>query len=132
MATQLFTLEEATALLPWLRERLVALAPLYRQLVVLQGEMEGLVRSARTNGGSSLEDELARQQRTAQRLARQVEEGVQTITRRGIVVRDIVSGLVDFPSMREGREVYLCWTLAEERIEFWHPTNTGYADRRPL
>lgn len=132
MATQLFTLEEATALLPWLRERLVALAPLYRQLVVLQGEMEGLVRSARTNGGSSLEDELARQQRTAQRLARQVEEGVQTITRRGIVVRDIVRGLVDFPSMREGREVYLCWTLAEERIEYWHPTNTGYADRRPL
>lgn len=132
MATQLFTLEEATALLPWLRERLVALAPLYRQLVVLQGEMEGLVRSARTNGGSSLEDELARQQRTAQRLARQVEGGVQTITRRGIVVRDIVSGLVDFPSILEGREVYLCWTLAEERIEFWHPTNTGYADRRPL
>lgn len=132
MATQLFTLEEATALLPWLGERLVALAPLYRQLVVLQGEMEGLVRSARTNGGSSLEDELARQQRTAQRLARQVEGGVQTITRRGIVVRDIVSGLVDFPSIREGREVYLCWTLAEERIEFWHPTNTGYADRRPL
>ena len=132
MATHLFTLEEATALLPWLRERLQALTPLYQQLVALQGELEGLVRSARTNGGSSLEDELARRQRTAQRLTRQVEEGVQTITRRGILVRDIVRGLVDFPSLRQGREVYLCWTLAEERIEYWHPTNIGYAGRQPL
>ena len=132
MATHLFTLEEATALLPWLRERLQALTPLYQQLVALQGELEGLVRSARTNGGSSLEDELARRQRTAQRLTRQVEDGVQTITRRGILVRDIVRGLVDFPSLRQGREVYLCWTLAEERIEYWHPTNIGYAGRQPL
>ena len=132
MATHTFTLEEATALLPWLRERLQALTPLYQQLAALQGEMERLVRSARTNGGSSLEDELARQQRTAQRLTRQVEEGVQTITRRGILVRDIVRGLVDFPSVRHGREIYLCWTLAEERIEYWHPTNTGYASRQPL
>ena len=132
MATHSFTLEEATALLPWLRERLHALAPLYQQLVALQGELEGLVRSARTNGGSSLEDELAHQQRTAQRLTRELEEGVQTVTRQGIVVRDIVRGLVDFPSVRDGQEVYLCWTLAEERIEYWHPTNTGYADRRPL
>ena len=132
MATHLFTLEEASALLPWLRERLQTLTPLYQQLVALQGELEGLVRSARTNGGSSLEDELARHQRTAQRLTRQVEEGVQTITRRGILVRDIVRGLVDFPSLRQGREVYLCWTLAEERIEYWHPTNIGYAGRQPL
>ena len=132
MATHSFTLEEATALLPWLRERLLALAPLYQQLGALQGELEGLVRSARTNGGSSLEDELARRQRTAQRLTRQVEEGVQAITRRGILVRDIVRGLVDFPSMRQGREVYLCWTLAEEHIEYWHPTNIGYAGRQPL
>ena len=132
MATHLFTLEEATARLPWLRERLQALTPLYQQLVALQGELEGLVRSARTHGGSSLEDELARRQRTAQRLTRQVEDGVQTITRRGILVRDIVRGLVDFPSLRQGREVYLCWTLAEERIEYWHPTNIGYAGRQPL
>ena len=132
MATHLFTLEEASALLPWLRERLQTLTPLYQQLVALQGELEGLVRSARTNGGSSLEDELARHQRTARRLTRQVEEGVQTITRRGILVRDIVRGLVDFPSLRQGREVYLCWTLAEERIEYWHPTNIGYAGRQPL
>ena len=132
MATHLFTLEEATALLPWLRERLEALAPLYHQMVALQGELEGLVRSARTNGGSSLEEELAQHRRTAQRLTRQVEEGVQAITRRGILVRDIVRGLVDFPSMRDGQEVYLCWTLAEERIEYWHPTNTGYAGRQPL
>ena len=132
MSTQLFTLEEATALLPWLRERLTALTPLYQQLVALQGELEGLVRSARTNGGSSLEDELAHHRRTAQRLTRQVEEGVQVITRRGILVRDIVRGLVDFPTMRHGREVYLCWTLAEDRIEYWHPTNTGYAGREPL
>ncbi|MCI0830163.1 MAG: DUF2203 family protein, partial [Chloroflexi bacterium] len=66
------------------------------------------------------------------RLARLLQEGVQEILDRGIIVRDVARGLVDFPSQREGREVYLCWIGGEERIEFWHDTDRGFAHREPL
>ena len=50
----------------------------------------------------------------------------------GIVVRDIDRGLIDFPAIRDQREVYLCWELDEERIAFWHDLESGYGGRRPL
>jgi hypothetical protein len=66
------------------------------------------------------------------RLARLMEEGFQDILAEGIIVRDVATGLVDFPSQREGREVFLCWIRSEERIDFWHETNRGFAHRQPL
>jgi len=50
----------------------------------------------------------------------------------GIILRDAESGLVDFPSRRDGREVFLCWRLGEDRVGFWHPPETGFSGRRPL
>ena len=50
----------------------------------------------------------------------------------GIVLRDLDRGLVDFPALREGREVYLCWELGEDRVEFWHELDTGFAGRRRI
>jgi hypothetical protein len=61
-----------------------------------------------------------------------MEEGFQDILAEGIIVRDVATGLVDFPSQREGREVFLCWIRGEERIDFWHETNRGFAHRQPL
>ncbi|MGO9902064.1 MAG: DUF2203 domain-containing protein [Solirubrobacteraceae bacterium] len=49
-----------------------------------------------------------------------------------VVVRDVDGGLVDFPAIRDGREVYLCWQLDEDEIRHWHPIDTGFASRRPL
>ena len=49
-----------------------------------------------------------------------------------VVLRDLERGLVDFPALREGREVYLCWEAGEDAIEFWHDTDTGYGGRQPL
>ena len=54
------------------------------------------------------------------------------ITRRGIIVRDPDVGLVDFPSLRDGREILLCWRADEDRIAYWHSMDTGYAGRQPL
>ena len=51
---------------------------------------------------------------------------------RGIVVRDVSRGLIDFPSIREDREIYLCWELGEDEIAYWHELDTGYGGRRPL
>jgi hypothetical protein len=49
-----------------------------------------------------------------------------------IVVRDLRRGLIDFPALREGREVYLCWLVDEPEIAFWHDLDAGFAGRRPL
>ena len=49
-----------------------------------------------------------------------------------VVLRDLDRGLVDFPSIREGEEIYLCWEEGEERIGFWHDPDTGFAGRQPL
>jgi hypothetical protein len=49
-----------------------------------------------------------------------------------IVVRDVVRGLVDFPALRDGQEVYLCWLVDEPEIEHWHELDAGFAGRRPL
>jgi hypothetical protein len=65
-------------------------------------------------------------------LAAQIEDGVQEILDRGIIVRDVSTGLVDFPSQRDGREVFLCWIGGEEKIEFWHETDRGFDYREPI
>ena len=52
--------------------------------------------------------------------------------RRQIQVKDLKKGLIDFPSLRNGREIFLCWERDEEDIEFWHDLETGYAGREPL
>jgi len=50
----------------------------------------------------------------------------------GIVVRDVARGLIDFPALRDEREVYLCWELGEDAIGYWHELDAGYGGRRPL
>ena len=49
-----------------------------------------------------------------------------------IVLRDLERGLVDFPALRDGQEIYLCWEEGEEEIGYWHDTDSGYAGRQPL
>jgi hypothetical protein len=57
---------------------------------------------------------------------------VESITGRGIVLRDPETGLVDFPAVVEGQDVFLCWRLGEDRVAYWHGPEGGFAGRRPL
>lgn len=61
-----------------------------------------------------------------------LELGVQVLQARGIVVRDIEQGLIDFPTLRDGREVYLCWLAGEDEISHWHDPDAGFAGRQRL
>jgi hypothetical protein len=63
---------------------------------------------------------------------RVLREEVEGLAARNIVLRDADTGLIDFPSRREGRPVYLCWRPDEDRIGFWHEVDTGFGGRRPL
>lgn len=117
-----YTAEEADALLPWLTESLREIRR-SRRAVLSKGER---VRSAATsNGGGdpgpAYWDALATLRREIERIA-----GL------GLVLRDADTGLIDFPSMREGREIFLCWRLGEGRVGFYHGTGSGFAGRRAL
>ena len=132
MMERLFTYDEANDLVPWLEERFAAIAPMRDELVDRQETLLNLLRRRRSNGHSSSEEEISAAEDVATRLTRQLQDAVKEITDRGIEVRDIGRGLVDFPHNREGETVYLCWQRGEPSIDWWHPTNTGFAGRRPL
>ena len=66
------------------------------------------------------------------RVSVEVALGFEILERLEIVVRDLERGLVDFPAMIEGREVYLCWLLDEPAVRHWHGMEAGFAGRRPL
>jgi hypothetical protein len=127
-----FTLEEANALLPWLEEKFSQMVPLRDELASFQEQLIALLRRRRSNGHSSSEEEIAQAQREVDRLTRDLQQHLQEVSRRGILVRDVGRGLVDFPTIREGREVHLCWLRGESRIDYWHETNIGFAGRQPL
>ena len=69
---------------------------------------------------------------TLERSTRDVQAGLQEIQRLGGATKDLDMGLVDFPHLRDGRVVNLCWRLGEERITHWHGLDEGYARRKPL
>ena len=131
MEADQFTLEEANALVPWLQEKFLEMELRRQQYVTAQKRFDEIVHDP-AKDGSTPDPELAEAAASVKTLAAQVEDMVQEILDKGIILRDVSSGLVDFPSQRDGREVFLCWTGGEERIEFWHETNRGFEHREPL
>jgi len=119
-----FTRAEASALLPRLTAMLDRLREAKDELTDQEAH-EALAEAAPTNGGG----EEGRQVGIA---FLEVRRLLETIERAGIVLRDIDRGLVDFPALLDGREVYLCWELGEEDVAYWHDMDAGYGGREPL
>ena len=84
--------------------------------------------------GGGVVDRAAWKARAArlERSAREVQSGLEAIQRLGGVTKDLGMGLVDFPHVRDGRVVNLCWRYGEARITHWHGLDEGYARRKPL
>ena len=120
-----FTLEEARALLPTLRE---IFASIHNHKAILEASdvelSEELSRTGGDVGGKNVSNLVS--------AMLGLKDGLTRITNMGIQVKDLDRGLVDFPSMRGKREVFLCWELEEEDIEFWHDIEAGYAGRERL
>jgi hypothetical protein len=119
-----FTLEEANELLPRLTTLLTRLREAKDELTDSEAH-EALSEAAPTNGGG----EQGRQVGVA---FLEVRRLLETVERSGIVLRDIDRGLVDFPSLLQDREVYLCWELGEDEVAYWHDLEGGYGGREPL
>ncbi len=128
----MFTLAEAQAVVPWLQETFDAIASLKAEMERAQARVAELAAHVRSNGGSRTRGELERARRAGESARQRIEERVQAVVERGIIVRSVDRGLVDFPSTRDGRTVYLCWLAGESEVTEWHDIDTGFAGRRPL
>jgi hypothetical protein len=119
-----YTVEQANAALEFVGERLGRLRAARVQL----GDEEAraaLNEAGPSNGGGAAG-------RVVSEAFLELQRSLGELQEMEIVLRDLDRGLVDFPSLREGREVYLCWEEGENEVAFWHDADSGYAGREPL
>jgi hypothetical protein len=127
-----FTPDEANAALAEVRplvERMVERRRAHLDAIGRQEQLEGKIRG---NGGGIPPAELATAAAEVDALARQLARLVDEIAAHGAQVKDPDEGLIDFPALRDGETVLLCWKLGEDEIEYWHRVDDGFAGRRPL
>jgi hypothetical protein len=119
-----FTRAEANALLPQLNALLGQLRE-SKDALTDEEAHEALAEAAPANGGGGEGRQVGVAFLEVRRLLEAIGES-------GIVLRDIDRGLVDFPALIDGREVYLCWELGEDEVAYWHDLEGGYGGREPL
>ncbi len=122
---RLFTLAEANRLIPKLHSHLHSVKQAKATLLRTKEDIRKASAQAQYGGGSSVGPLYITS-------LQQVSSNVQAIHEMGVLVKDLDLGLCDFPHMREGRVVFLCWKLGEQEVKWWHETTTGYKDRSPL
>ncbi len=119
-----YTREEARALLPKIRAWLARLKEQRDQAEKLDQRLGQLVRNGHDAGGESVN-------RLVEGLV-SMKDILVEFQRREIQIKDLERGLIDFPALLAGREVFLCWEQDEDDVEFWHDLNAGYAGRERL
>ena len=119
-----FTVEEATAMLPRLDATLRRLRDERDRLTDAEAH-ELLATAAPGNGGGQPGREVGEAFLAVRALLGEIQPGAES-------PGGVLAGLIDFPAILEGREVYLCWELDEDGIGFWHDLESGYGGRQPL
>jgi len=119
---RVFDAEQAQTALPMLRELLPRIRDARRALIDASERITDAV--AVDGGGVSGSDWFDAQER--------LRVDLTTLAEHGILLRDPEVGLVDFPAEREGRTVFLCWRLDEDRVEWFHEVHGGFTKRKPL
>jgi hypothetical protein len=124
---KIFTIEEANALLPSVREILRKIQRSRRRLAAYRKQSKLAAEGAELGGGGITDGPLY-----AAILTNFTEEMAE-LEDLGVQLKDFERGLVDFPSLRDGRVVLLCWQLGEgDELEFWHDVDAGFGGRTPL
>jgi len=119
-----YTREEAKALLPQVRKWIEQLEQARDHLLKVDKRLSSLMEPGRDAGGD-LVNSWARTMADFRSVMSEFQQ-------REILIKDIDRGLIDFPAIIGGKEVFLCWEKDEEDIEFWHDLDTGYAGRERL
>ena len=120
-----FTVKEANEFIPTLEKEISQLKTLRKKLETLGAEMTPLFELIPHNGGHLKTPEFLQ-------FSAQFRRAVQRLNSYGCVLKNMDPGLVDFPHIRNSREIYLCWQFGENEIRYWHDVDTGFASRQLL
>jgi hypothetical protein len=132
VSPRFFTLDEANRLLPALRPLLARLVAQRQELRQHAQLLERFRARASREGGVTPGGDLARAREAVGRLQASIQETAEQVQALGCQIKDLDVGLVDFPALRAGEPVLLCWRLGEDRIRFWHGLEEGFAGRKPM
>ena len=124
-----FGIDEANARVADVRPLLEQLRTDRDRVAELQAELQ---REMEGNGSAEHAAELAEREEDLREIVRRMQSTVGEIDAMGITLRDIGSGLIDFPALVNGRPIWLCWRLGEDDIAWWHEANAGFESRQPL
>ncbi len=119
-----YTLEEANAALGWVQDVIASLRSA-REGLSDEEAREALAEAGPQNGGGD-------PGRVVSEAFLQLRDALSQLQEAEVVLRDLDRGLVDFPAIRDDREVYLCWVEGEDEISYWHDLEAGFAGREPL
>lgn len=125
MDERIFTIGEANNLVPDLETLLREVQQMRNFILRIRGEIQKAREHLAGNGGSP-------QGPAYLKALEFIMKRVERIQQMGVLIKDLEKGLCDFPFMLDGRMVYLCWKLGEDCIAWWHETDTGYGNRKPL
>jgi hypothetical protein len=129
---RLFTVEQANASLPLVRSITADLVRLSREVMERRERVAHLSAGRNASAGDPYSEELAQIEEELEKDSAQLSEYVDELRALGVEPKSGPEGLVDFPSMMDGRIVYLCWKLGESEVTNWHELDAGFRGRQSL
>jgi hypothetical protein len=128
-----FSLSEAESARRRLEPLLIDAMEARRQMNDLEDCLSAIASRIQVMGGVTVDyDVAARARADLNTVVAKVKDALDQIQATGCIVKDLESGLLDFPAMIRDEEVYLCWRLGEDRIRFYHRQDEGFAGRKPI
>jgi hypothetical protein len=130
---KLFSLSEAERARKQVEPLLIDAMEGRRKMADLEESMSAISNRIQIMGGVTIDYDVASRLRAdLNQVIEKIKETLDQIQATGCIVKDLDSGLVDFPSIMNNEEVYLCWRLGEDRIRYYHRQNEGFAGRKPI
>ena len=120
-----FSLHDANRVLPEIRGKVEKIVRIYKRLKKISDEERETLQAVKTAGNAPVHPVYFR-------FLENLHSNLRDLTTIGCEVKDLETGLIDFPSIREGRTVYLCWRLGEDKVGHWHEVDAGFAGRQPV
>jgi hypothetical protein len=128
-----FTLAEAESLLPEVEKAMREALSVKAEYARAESSLQATVQKIMFAGGMTIDSHSVGEEKSKRdSSAEQLRSALESLQEHGCLVKDLDVGLVDFPTLFRGEEVYLCWKLGEPGIRFWHGTEEGFAGRKEI
>ena len=128
-----FTLAEAERLLPEIEKLIREAVSLKAQYMEEEEALQAISQRVAMQGGMTIDrDAVLRGRAARDRHGERLKAAIEEIQEHGVLIKDLDIGLIDFPTLFHGREVYLCWKMGEVGINHWHGVDEGFAGRKPI